>query len=85
MFVADSRDSGTLTRGLELDVKPPDSHQSPFFLPSHSSIAAADPGSCATCHTETYCVACHDGPSDGGYHPSSFVSRHPAEAWGRAS
>jgi hypothetical protein len=70
--------------GVDLEVDPPDTHGSPFFLSAHPTMAAADPGSCATCHTETYCVACHDGPSDGGYHPPSFVSRHNADAWGRS-
>jgi hypothetical protein len=69
--------------GVTLEVHAPATHESPFFFSGHSALAAADPGSCATCHTETYCVACHDGPSDGGYHPPSFVARHPAVAWGR--
>ncbi len=54
-------------------------------MSAHSNLAATDPGNCATCHTETYCVACHDGPADGGYHPPSFVARHQADAWGRSS
>jgi hypothetical protein len=76
--------SAVIAPGVDLDVHPPETHESPFFLAAHSNLAAADPGSCATCHTEPYCVACHDGPSDGGYHPPSFVSRHQADAWGRA-
>ena len=71
--------------GVEFDMAPPETHGAPFFLSAmHMNLAAVDPGSCATCHTETFCVACHDGPSDGGYHPASFVSRHQADAWGRS-
>lgn len=69
--------------GVQIEVEAPESHESFFFQSAHANEAAADPGTCATCHTETYCVSCHDGPSDGGYHPPSFVSRHAADAWGR--
>jgi hypothetical protein len=71
--------------GVHLEVIPPETHESSFFMAAHANLAASDPGTCATCHTEAYCVACHDGPSDGGYHPPSFVSRHAADAWGRSS
>ena len=70
--------------GVVLDVRAPQTHDSYFFMSAHSNLAAADPATCATCHTETYCVDCHDGPGDGGYHPSSFVARHVAAAYGRA-
>jgi hypothetical protein len=69
--------------GVHLDVEAPESHEALFFMSSHANLAAAEPTSCATCHTETYCVDCHDGPSDGGYHAPSFVARHAADAWGR--
>jgi hypothetical protein len=71
--------------GVHLEVTPPETHASAFFLSSHSNLAAADPGTCAACHTDTYCAQCHDGPADGGYHPTSFVSQHAADAWGRSS
>ena len=37
------------------------------------------------CHTESYCIECHDGPADGGYHPPSFVSRHAADGFARTA
>ena len=71
--------------GVEFEVEPPETHGSPFFVSAmHMNLAAVDQGSCANCHTEPFCVACHEGPSDGGYHPASFVSRHQADAWGRS-
>lgn len=76
--------SEVVAPGVHFDVQPPETHGSPFFMSAHSAIAAGDPGQCATCHTESYCVACHEGPSDGGYHPANFVSRHLADAWGRS-
>ena len=69
--------------GVHLTVITPESHESLFFLDAHPVLAAADGQSCATCHTETYCVECHDGPSDGGYHPIGFVARHAARAFAR--
>jgi len=70
--------------GVGLESHGPPTHESLFFMNAHSSLSAADAGTCATCHTETYCVECHDGPADGGYHPPSFVAQHSADAFGRA-
>jgi hypothetical protein len=78
-----ARDS-VVAPGVVLDVTAPSSHESYFFMSAHSNMAAAEPSTCAACHTETYCVDCHDGPPDGGYHPPSFVTRHTADAYGRA-
>ncbi len=61
----------------------PPNHESLFFLGSHTTFAASDPGNCATCHDDTFCVSCHEGPSDGGYHPPGFVAQHSASAFGR--
>ena len=69
--------------GVEITPRPPETHESMFFLQSHSVYAAADGPSCATCHTESYCVDCHDGPPGGSYHPQGFVSMHAADAFGR--
>lgn len=69
--------------GVRLVAEAPRSHESLFFMEAHSHLAAAGPAECATCHTESYCVDCHDGASDGGYHPPNFVSLHPAEAFGQ--
>ena len=75
--------SASSAPGVQIEVEPPESHDSFFFMAAHANQAAAEPGTCATCHTETYCVSCHDGPADGGYHPPSFVAQHSADAWGR--
>lgn len=69
--------------GVMVKARPPSSHNSMFFLKTHSTLAAANPKECATCHEESFCVSCHDGPSKGGYHPANFVAKHAAAAWGR--
>ncbi len=71
--------------GVAIDVAAPKTHESLFFMSAHAGLAAAAPTTCATCHTETYCVDCHDGPSNGGYHVPDFVSRHAADAYGAAT
>lgn len=70
--------------GAALVSAAPETHESFFFVETHSTLAAAAPSTCATCHTESYCADCHDGPSDGGYHPPGFVSLHPSSAFGQA-
>jgi hypothetical protein len=69
--------------GVGLGASPPPSHASPFFHEAHATLAAADDGGCATCHTVSYCSDCHDGPATGGYHPTGFVGAHAAVAFGR--
>lgn len=69
--------------GVRLEGHAPSSHESLFFMDSHPVLGASNGGQCATCHVERFCVECHDGPSDGGYHPPDFVARHPAEAFGQ--
>jgi hypothetical protein len=78
-----SRDE-TVAPGTELVTHAPATHATPFFIDAHSTLAAADPSTCATCHTESYCVDCHDGPPGGGYHEPGFVAQHEAEAFGRS-
>jgi hypothetical protein len=70
--------------GVGLEGRLPASHESPFFMNAHATVAASAPQSCASCHTQTYCAACHDAPSAPGYHPDGFALRHAA-ASGRAS
>ena len=74
----------TRAPGTMLQTHAPATHRSPFFTTTHATLAAAEPSTCSTCHTETYCVDCHDGPPGGGYHEPRFVARHQAEAFGRA-
>jgi len=69
--------------GVGIMPHPPESHEGFFFMEVHSVLAAGDQTSCNTCHVETFCVDCHEGPVGGGYHPSGFVARHAADAFGR--
>ncbi|MCA9764519.1 MAG: hypothetical protein KC544_15470, partial [Gemmatimonadetes bacterium] len=77
-----SRDQ-TAAPGVRLTAHAPDNHDSRFFLEVHGTLAAASAQTCATCHEESFCVSCHDGPAGGGYHPPNFVARHTAPAFGR--
>lgn len=77
-----SRDS-VRAPGAEIQARAPESHGRMFFMESHPTLAAAGDASCSTCHEESFCVSCHDGPVKGGYHPPEFLSRHQAEAFGR--
>jgi len=69
--------------GVQVVRHPPESHGSFFFMKTHPVSAASQGRTCTTCHAESFCVECHDGPSRGGYHPPQFVARHQAEAFGR--
>ncbi len=51
--------------GVEVHRRAPPSHRSPDFPTSHGDRAAADPGSCTSCHTETTCTDCHAGGASG--------------------
>jgi hypothetical protein len=64
--------------GVGLEERLPGSHRSPFFLAAHATVAAAASESCASCHTQSYCAACHDAPRAPGYHPPNFAMRHAA-------
>jgi hypothetical protein len=79
--------------GVLLEPKAPTSHAIASFQNDHGAIAAADPASCASCHTRSECSDCHAavavtaslpgelaGP---GYHPPNYLARHSAEAYGR--
>lgn len=79
------RRADTEAPGVGLTTHAPESHRSMFFLGTHATLAAAEQRSCNVCHTESFCVDCHDGPADGGYHPPSFVARHSAEAFARSA
>jgi hypothetical protein len=77
-----SRDD-VVAPGVRVAGHAPASHESFFFLEVHPVHAASAPSSCSTCHLESFCIECHEGPVGGGYHPSGFVARHAADAFGR--
>ncbi|MDZ7780822.1 MAG: cytochrome c3 family protein [Gemmatimonadota bacterium] len=70
--------------GVGLTASAPGTHESPFFMEAHSTLAAADESTCGTCHTDGYCTDCHDAPAGDSYHPADFVGTHAAAAFGRA-
>lgn len=63
----------------------PDSHESPFFIQAHSWLAGSEESSCATCHTQETCSACHNAPSQAVFHMDGFVLRHAADAFSQSS
>lgn len=73
----------TVAPGVGLKIHAPKSHASQFFMKVHPTLASSDNRSCETCHAESFCTDCHDGPSNGGYHPADYVMRHPADAFGQ--
>lgn len=75
----------SLAPGVGVKKHPPPSHASRFFMKVHPTLASSDDRSCRTCHAESFCVDCHDGPSNGGYHPPDYLVRHPADAFARES
>jgi hypothetical protein len=75
--------SASVAPGVHVVATAPGSHESAFFMQAHTGLAAAGDASCATCHQESFCVSCHDGPVGGGYHQTNFLARHTADAFGR--
>ena len=55
------------------------------FTDAHARLASAAPKSCNACHARADCLECHrpDPASGPGYHPTGFLSRHPASAYAR--
>jgi hypothetical protein len=47
---------------LKVELEPPASHKEPRFLSQHGGKAKRDSGSCAYCHTQESCMACHRTP-----------------------
>jgi hypothetical protein len=73
-------------RGAQVGRVRPASHET-GFRDQHAALATASPGTCTTCHTRTECLDCHrpTAASVRGYHPSGFLTRHPAAAYSRES
>lgn len=69
--------------GVHVVATAPENHESVFFMQAHTGLAASGDATCATCHQESFCVSCHDGPVGGGYHQTDFLARHTADAFGR--
>ncbi|HEV8453944.1 MAG TPA: cytochrome c3 family protein [Gemmatimonadales bacterium] len=65
---------------------PPSSHV-PGWEARHAPFAAASMKNCVSCHTRDSCLSCHrpDAARRGSYHPASYLTRHPADAYSRAS
>ncbi len=55
------------------------------WVTSHAPEAAAGQPDCMSCHAESTCVGCHDGPSQPDFHPMNFLASHGPEAFGRVS
>lgn len=64
--------------------KRPSSHDA-GWVRAHGHDADADPRSCAGCHAQEDCLACHlpDAAVQPGnaVHPADWMARHPAAAW----
>ena len=50
-----------LTRGESAVYPVPDSHRRPGFIAEHGALARANVQTCATCHAQPSCRACHTG------------------------
>lgn len=66
--------------------KAPSTH-TPTWPTKHGTVAAATMQTCASCHTRQSCLTCHvpNTANRGQYHPASFLTRHPADAYSRSS
>lgn len=53
----------------------------------HGPVAAASMRSCASCHARVECLTCHvpDPARRGSYHPATYLTRHPVDAYNRSS
>jgi hypothetical protein len=75
--------SAVLAPGVGLFQDAPGSHQTPRFQVTHGTLAAADPATCATCHSEPFCTQCHQAPARPSYHVSNFLASHASASWSR--
>jgi hypothetical protein len=49
---------------------------------SHQASGTANEGACQSCHTVSFCEACHNGPIKPAFHFGNFLQMHGPEAWG---
>ena len=59
----------------------------PGWSTHHAAVASASLRSCTSCHARSDCLTCHkpDPGARGSYHPSAFLTRHPADAYSRST
>jgi hypothetical protein len=72
--------------GARTTRRPPSSH-GPGWDERHGPFAAASMKSCMSCHASSSCLTCHrpDPARRGSYHPASYLTRHPTDAYSRSS
>ncbi len=65
----------------------PVSHTPSWKRTLHGPVAATAMRSCTSCHQRQECLTCHvpNSARRGSYHPASYLTRHPADAYSRAS
>jgi len=51
------------------------------WVRQHGTAGTTGLPNCAACHTQSYCLDCHDGPDKNTFHPDNFVLQHGAEAY----
>lgn len=61
----------------------PKDHQSALWATEHAQAAMRAGASCANCHTQSSCIACHIGP-DGGGAVASAIAALPQDEAGKA-
>ena len=66
--------------GVRLAAVQPPFHTSDWVR-QHGAAAVTGLPRCSACHTEGYCLNCHDGPDKNTFHPDDFVLQHAAEAY----
>ncbi len=65
-------ESDSRSLALKAELKAPASHEESRWLSQHGGRAKRDPETCATCHTQESCVACHRS------RPAIVLALHPA-------
>lgn len=57
------------------------SNHSADWIERHKKVAGSDSAYCGNCHTEAYCVACHDGKvKPRSVHPNDWLNMHAIAA-----